>query len=228
MLERMKQVSGVSDELVRESLEYALLGLAAQDALHFRPARVRVSWPFLSSTPVCDKEVDLLEPGPTEAVPGALETRLLEEVHEWPQRDGGDYPLASARELVRTFADSDGDFSGRDVLRTVEEDGIALGLFERRPRLSTQRLLPETTSGGGASVADSTSRWMELHGEVRDRERGLLDRLRREIRAVVSPRGAPKNALDFAQGRLRVALLKRLIGFSTVLATVVYLVSRLV
>jgi hypothetical protein len=228
LAERVERLSRSSDRMVEECFEAALLSLVAQGAVRIRPARVRISSPWLPSRATPETAVHLLEPGTNPAVSGALESLVLERIRAWPTQQQGDGPFATAAELVRSFKDSEGDFSARQILRPVEEEAVEQGWFQPRPRLSTKRLLPEPSPAGGATVADASQDWMRVRQEVRDREPRVLDEIEREIRSVLGSRKAPRTALESAQSRLRVSLLKRLVLVSAGLATAVTLLSRLV
>lgn len=228
LAERVGRLSKSSDRMVEECVEAALLSLVTQGAVRIRPARVRISSRWLPSRATPETAVYLLEPGPNQAVSGALESLLLERIRAWPTQHQGDGPFATAAELVRSFEDSEGDFSAWQILRPVEEEAVEQGWFQPRPLLSTKRLLPEPSPAGGATVADAARGWTRVRHEVRDREPRVLDEIEREIRSALGPRKAPRTALESAQSRLRMSLLKRLVLVSAALATAVTLLSRLV
>mgnify|MGYP007059394232 FL=1 len=227
MVERVRHGGETSRRMVRACLGDALTSLVAGDAVRLRPARVRVVWPFLTRQPTLESDVVLLETRSGSGVRGALEATLLERIREWPEKSSADYPLATVRELVRTFGDGDGDFSAQRVLRLVEEEGVSEGWLERRPRLTTTRLLPEPGRALDASASEALTVWSDALDTVRDAEPRLFDRLGDEIDAVLDPSRARVGELQRRQGRLRAALAKRLVAGSALLATLVYLTSVL-
>ena len=227
--QRMERVGKTADRIAEECLEVALVSLVAHGAVRVRPARVRVVWPFLSRSPVADMRIHLFEAGPEPAPDGALETLLLEQIRAWPESEQADYPFATTRELVETFKDSEGDFSAHRIVRAVEDDGVARGWFDRRPRLSVKRLLPEPSRSGSAHGPELARDWRWILEELRGREPAVLRDVRREIDSVIDRSGkAHANDLDRAQSRLRTALAKRLVGVSALAATIVYALSRII
>jgi hypothetical protein len=174
IVERLTHLNDVSDRLTQECLKSTMVSLMVRGAIKVRPAHASVVWPFLSKSAAFTTHTYLLEAVPEQTASGALESLLWERTRDWLKREQGDYPLATVRELVKTFEDSDGDFSSYQILRAVEEEAVKNSWFNRRPRFSFKRSLPEPNVQEGATIQEAVDAWMRILEAFRHHDPSLL------------------------------------------------------